>query len=125
MDITSAEIDKIFQVGSAAVGGGVVYKLLDIIIGRRRRKVDTDGQVTKQALDFVKALNEDIERLKKDVAQANEERVLCTKNYDEQRLLITDLKISLRSIYEYMVQHKGKCPAFVEEEIPDLAKNLK
>lgn len=102
MQITNEEIEQAFKIGGAVAGGGALWKFLEFMSGRRKRKVDADSQVVNSAVKLVKTLSDEIEGVKNDLKKEEEERKKCLANFE---LLQEDLK----GFYEHVYEHMRKC----------------
>jgi len=122
MQITTEEIAKAFQVGGIAVGGGAIWKIIDIITGRRKRKVDADAVAVTTAVKLVESLNQDIERLKEEGQKFQEEKRDCMEKFDQLRIEMTDIKICMRNFYDNVQEHMRECKRPID--LPSLPDSL-
>jgi FtsZ-binding cell division protein ZapB len=123
MQLTIEEIEKAFQVGGVAIGGGAIWKAIDILIGRRKRRVDTDAVAMNSAVKLVQSLNQDIERLKQENSNFQEEKRECLEKFDQLRIELTDIKICMRTFYDHVQEHMRECKHPIS--LPSLPESLK
>ena len=116
MEITNEQIESAFKIGGAAVSGGVIWKILDVLSGRRKQRADSDATNVDSAMKLVKALNEDLEMQK-------EENRVHREQYEAIRIEVTDLKIIIRSLYAHMSEHMRTCKEPLN--LPTIPESLK
>ena len=124
MSLAPEQIEEIAKYTSAVVGGGLVAKFLDFFRKKRLTNAQADRTISDAALDHIDRLVSDVERAKNDSEQFKKESEQCRQNYEELRIVVTDLKISLRSVYEYMSNHVGECPALTKKDMPSITQSL-
>lgn len=122
--MTFQDVQALGQLAGAALGGGALYKIIDLFLKKRMRNAQADKTLSGAAMDHIDRLVKDIERANELAELFKKESEQCRKNYEELRVAMTDLKIALRSVYEYMSSHADLCPAFQREEKPHIPKNL-
>lgn len=123
MEISNDQIEQIFKLSGAAIGGGAVWKIVDLLVGRRKRKVDSDAVSMDSAIKLVQSLNTDIERLKEENIRFNTEKNLCIEKYESMRVELTDIKIVLRNFFDYVQEHMRKCKEPMN--LPSIPESLK
>jgi len=118
------EAETSIQIVIAALGGGTAYKLADIFI--RRKVFDAKAEATLSA-----AAMEQVDRLERGINQANaladkfrSEFEECRKTFETTRVEVTDLKIALRSLYDFMHTHMQECSLEGKKELPPIPKSI-
>ena len=112
------------QIVLAALGGGSLYKVVDVLMKKRLNDARADNALSDAAGKQIVRLEVEIERVTKAGELFKVESTKCRQDYEELRLIVTDLKIALRGVYEYMLRHSESCPELGRVKPPTISDSL-
>ena len=121
--MSNEHIREAMLAGVSILGGGFGWKVINLLSNRRKDRVETDSISMNTAIKMVQTLNQEMTEMKKELKEARELHEEEVKKNGSMRLEITDLKITLKSIYSQMKEHMKTCSEPLH--LPHLPESIK
>ena len=118
------EAETITQITIAALGGGTFYKVVDSVMRRRATNAKAESVLSDAAMEQVRHMSQEVKRATDMAERFMRDFDECRRNYEETRVVVADLKITLRNLYDFMQEHIETCPSARGAKIPTVPPSL-
>ena len=113
---------QVLKFGGAVASGGALWKFVDLVLGRRKRRIADEGELSKHAMVLVDRLDTLNVQVQDELKIAQKEREECLARSMKLEDELLDLKRWFKIMYEHMASHMRNCEH--PEELPPLPKNI-